>query len=116
MNWGHPEQGKVLLLAGDLVLAAAAAIFATRIDLVNPAGSTPRFAEVASFMLVFSTCFYVFDLYDMRALNVAREHRPGRFHFNSDSDEQRNWKRDQKSHAREQDVRQTLDFAENPRV
>ena len=72
MNWGHPEQGKVLLLAGDWVIAAAAAIFATSIEPVSPAVSAQRVCEIALFMLVFSTCFYVFDLYDMRSLNGAR--------------------------------------------
>jgi len=72
MNWGHPDQGKVLLFAGDLVLAAAAAIFATSIESVNPAALAPRLAEIALFMLVFSACFYVFDLYDVRALNGMR--------------------------------------------
>src|SRR6266853_103427 len=72
MNWGHPGQGKVLLLAGDLVLAAAAAIFATNIEYVNPAALAPRLVEIALFMLVFSACFYVFDLYDVRALNGVR--------------------------------------------
>jgi len=71
MNWGHPDQGKVLLLAGDLVLAAAAAIFATSMDFVNPAALALRVVEIALFMLVFSACFYVFDLYDVRALNGA---------------------------------------------
>ncbi len=72
MNWGHPERGKVLLLAGDLVLAAAATIFATSIDPVNPAVLSRRVGEIALFLLVFSTCFYVFDLYDVQALNGAR--------------------------------------------
>jgi lipopolysaccharide/colanic/teichoic acid biosynthesis glycosyltransferase len=72
MHWGHPDQGKVLLLAGDLVLAAAAAIFATSMEFVNPAAVAPRLVEIALFMLVFSACFYVFDLYDVRALNGAR--------------------------------------------
>src|ERR1700687_1172226 len=72
MNWGHPEQGKVLLLAGDLVLAAAAAIFATRIDPMNHAALAQRAGEIVLFMLVFSPCFYIFDLYDVRALNGAR--------------------------------------------
>src|SRR5258708_25312797 len=72
MNWGRSERGKVLLLAGDLVLAAAAAIFATRIDAVNPAVLSRRVGEIALFLLVFSTCFYVFDLYDVQALNGAR--------------------------------------------
>src|SRR3984893_5826025 len=72
MNWGHPDQGKVLLLAGDLVLAAAAAIFATSIEYLNPAAFARRLVEIALFMLVFSACFYVFDLYDVRALNGAR--------------------------------------------
>src|ERR1700730_1658220 len=71
MHWGHPDQGKVLLLAGDLVLAAAAAIFATSMEFVNPAAVAPRLVEIALFMLVFSACFYVFDLYDVRALNGA---------------------------------------------
>jgi lipopolysaccharide/colanic/teichoic acid biosynthesis glycosyltransferase len=72
MNWGHPERGKVLLLAGDLILAAAATIFATRIDPVNHSSFAQRMGEIAMFMLIFSTCFYVFDLYDVRALNGAR--------------------------------------------
>src|SRR6266704_2040262 len=72
MNWGHPERGKVLLLAGDLVLAAAATIFATSINPVNPAVLSRRVGEIALFLLVFSTCFYVFDLYDVQALNGAR--------------------------------------------
>src|ERR1700680_2879069 len=72
MNWGHPEQGKVLLLAGDLVLAAVAAIFATRIDPMNYAALAQRAGEIVLFMLVFSTCFYIFDLYDVRALNGGR--------------------------------------------
>jgi exopolysaccharide biosynthesis polyprenyl glycosylphosphotransferase len=72
MNWGHPEQGKVLLLAGDWVIAAAAAIFATSIEPPSPAVTAQRVGEIALFMLVFSTCFYVFDLYDMRSLNAAR--------------------------------------------
>jgi len=72
MNWGHPERGKVLLLVGDLVLAGAAAIFATSIDPVNYSAFVQRMGEIGLFMLVFSTCFYVFDLYDVRALNGAR--------------------------------------------
>jgi len=72
MNWGHPERGKVLLLVGDLVLAGAAAIFATSIDPVNYSAFAQRMGEIGLFMLVFSTCFYVFDLYDVRALNGAR--------------------------------------------
>src|SRR5580658_10332536 len=69
MNWGNRERGKVLLLAGDFMLAASAIIIATILHAGIPV-SLPRCASlVAVFILVYSICFYVFDLYDVQALN-----------------------------------------------
>ena len=72
MNWGHPEQGKVLLLAGDSALAAASILVASLLLPGFPIGLPRQAALVAIFMIVYTSCFYVFDLYDVRALNGAR--------------------------------------------
>jgi lipopolysaccharide/colanic/teichoic acid biosynthesis glycosyltransferase len=72
MNWGHPEQGKVLLLAGDSALAAAAVLLARLVRPGFPVGLPRQLGLVVMFVLVYTSCFYVFDLYDVRALNGAR--------------------------------------------
>jgi lipopolysaccharide/colanic/teichoic acid biosynthesis glycosyltransferase len=69
MNWGNLERGKVLLLAGDFVLAAAAMILATILHAGMPLSLPRRTGLVAVFMLVYTICFYVFDLYDVQAIN-----------------------------------------------
>ena len=72
MSWGHPERGKVLLLAGDSWLAAAALQVATTLRAENHLILPPPAESIAIFVAVFSVCFYVFDLYDIQLLNRAR--------------------------------------------
>jgi hypothetical protein len=40
VSWGYPERGKVLLFGGDLIMAAAAAIFAGNFHPMLPSAST----------------------------------------------------------------------------
>ena len=72
MSWGHPEHGKVLLLAGDSALAAAAISVATALAPGGHIGEGEQIGLGAVFTLVYTICFYVFDLYDVRALNGVR--------------------------------------------
>jgi lipopolysaccharide/colanic/teichoic acid biosynthesis glycosyltransferase len=72
MNWGHPERGKVLLLAGDATLAAAALFLA---KLARPGGASNPWQQtglLAVYVAVYAASFYVFDLYNVRALNGIR--------------------------------------------
>ena len=72
MNWGYPERGKVLLFGGDLLMAAAAAVFAGAFHPVSPSASTHPAGRIVLFVLVFPACFYICDLYDLRPIDGAR--------------------------------------------
>jgi lipopolysaccharide/colanic/teichoic acid biosynthesis glycosyltransferase len=72
VSWGHPERGKVLLLAGDFALAGVAASSAIFLHPGYPVGLAQRAAATLLFLLVFPVCFYVFDLYDVQTLNGVR--------------------------------------------
>jgi exopolysaccharide biosynthesis polyprenyl glycosylphosphotransferase len=72
LSWGHPERGKVLLLAGDFALAGVAMSFATLLHPGYPVSLAQRAGATLLFLLVFPVCFYVFDLYDVQALNGTR--------------------------------------------
>src|SRR5882724_11413599 len=72
MNWGHPERGKVLLLAGDFVLATVGVCLAAILHGGIAINLSRRVGLVAVFILAYSICFYVFDLYDVQSLNVPR--------------------------------------------
>jgi lipopolysaccharide/colanic/teichoic acid biosynthesis glycosyltransferase len=72
MNWGHPDRGRVLLLAGDAVLAAATFLLAR---LVLPGKALQLWQQaslLAVYVAVYAASFYVFDLYNVRALNGIR--------------------------------------------
>jgi lipopolysaccharide/colanic/teichoic acid biosynthesis glycosyltransferase len=72
MNWGHPERRKLLLLAGDFVLAGSSSIF-TAISHGGASANLPRRAAVfIIFILAYTVCFYVLDLYDVQGLNGPR--------------------------------------------
>jgi lipopolysaccharide/colanic/teichoic acid biosynthesis glycosyltransferase len=72
MNWGSPERGKTLLLAGDLLLAAATVVAAMLLHPGRMTGMAPRFGAGVIFALVFCACLYIFDLYDVPSLNGVR--------------------------------------------
>lgn len=72
MNWGHPGRGKVLLLAGDLTLGAAAVIFARGLPPTHFVSMWRSVELSALFGGTYGVCFYIFDLYDVQALNGTR--------------------------------------------
>jgi len=72
VNWGYPERGKVLLFGGDLIMAAAAAVFAGNFHPVLPSASTQPAGRIVLFVLVFPACFYICDLYDLSPIDGAR--------------------------------------------
>ena len=72
MNWGNPEGGKVLLLAGDSAFAALAIFLATALHPGIHVSLSRQTGLGIVFVLIYATCFYIFDLYDVRALNGAR--------------------------------------------
>lgn len=72
MNWGHPDRGKVLLLAGDVALAIATIWLA---KLVRPGVNFDpplKLGLLMMYVVVFIASFYVFDLYNIRTLNGIR--------------------------------------------
>jgi lipopolysaccharide/colanic/teichoic acid biosynthesis glycosyltransferase len=72
MNWGNPKREKVVLLAGDAALAAAAMLVAS-LSSPGPAASPwERAALLVTYVCVYAACFYVFDLYNVRAFNGIR--------------------------------------------
>lgn len=72
MNWGHPEKGKVLLLAGDIALALAAVLLARFARPGSHLDPWRQAAILAAFAAVYTASFYIFDLYNVRSLNGLR--------------------------------------------
>jgi lipopolysaccharide/colanic/teichoic acid biosynthesis glycosyltransferase len=69
MNWGHPDRDKVILFFGDMALVILAAVVGW---LLRPAESAREIRHIVSLLLLlltFLSAFYVFDLYNLAALN-----------------------------------------------
>lgn len=72
MNFGHPEHGKIRLLAGDVLISLTAAAAAMLVHPGHHVAATQRAAAVALFALIYPACFYVFDLFDLSTLTRWR--------------------------------------------
>ena len=71
MKWGHPHRAKVLLFAVDTFLTVSVGVILLWTS--NTASATPpQFMAEAVFVVAFLASFYVFDLYNLEALESTR--------------------------------------------
>jgi lipopolysaccharide/colanic/teichoic acid biosynthesis glycosyltransferase len=72
MSWGHPQHDKVKLFVGDILLTAGILLSLSLWKPTGHFGEAGHAAALFVFMLTFLANFYVFDLYNLAALNGVR--------------------------------------------
>jgi exopolysaccharide biosynthesis polyprenyl glycosylphosphotransferase len=72
MSWGHPQHDKVKLFVGDILLTAGTLLALSVWKPTGHFGEVGHATAVLVFMLTFLANFYVFDLYNLAALNGVR--------------------------------------------